>query len=139
MADRSRHLIGLLLGAEEDWPQAFEALLQRVGPVSLDGHEHEFGSRRLAYWYYHPREWLKKAALMNGTYLLNSPFTFQSMEKHSAYCAMLRLGLKIPRTVLVPYKNPLDNVRWAYTSEKFNRPCDLDAESSATPGRERSS
>ncbi|WP_432887084.1 ATP-grasp domain-containing protein [Kribbella sp. CA-245084] len=147
MSDRSRHLIGLLLGAEEDWPQAFEALLQRVGPVSLDGGEHEFGSRRLtiepfdlndpvrvglvidrlAYWYYHPREWLKKAALMNGTYLLNSPFTFQSMEKHSAYCAMLRLGLKIPRTVLVPYKNPVDNVRWAYTSAKYNRPFDLDA------------
>ncbi|WP_371406895.1 hypothetical protein OHA10_15415 [Kribbella sp. NBC_00662] len=147
MSDRSRHLIGLLLGAEEDWPQAFEALLQRVGPVTLDGHEHEFGSRRLtiepfdlndpvrvglvidrlAYWYYHPREWLKKAALMNGTYLLNSPFTFQAMEKHSAYCAMLRLGLKIPRTVLVPYKNPVDNVRWAYTSAKYNRPFDLDA------------
>ncbi|TCC29621.1 ATP-grasp domain-containing protein [Kribbella speibonae] len=147
MSDRSRHLIGLLLGAEEDWPQAFEALLQRVGPVTIDGHEHEFGSRRLtiepfdlndpvrvglvidrlAYWYYHPREWLKKAALMNGTYLLNSPFTFQSMEKHSAYCAMLRLGLKIPRTVLVPYKNPVDNVRWAYTSATYNRPFDLDA------------
>jgi hypothetical protein len=147
VSDRSRHLIGLLLGAEEDWPQAFEALLQRVGPITLDGHEHEFGSRRLtiepfdlndpvrvglvidrlAYWYYHPREWLKKAALMNGTYLLNSPFTFQSMEKHSAYCAMLRLGLKIPRTVLVPYKNPVDNVRWAYTSAKYNRPFDLDA------------
>ncbi|HEY3715467.1 MAG TPA: hypothetical protein VGL39_13155, partial [Jatrophihabitantaceae bacterium] len=72
-------------------------------------------------------EWLKKAALMNGTYLLNSPFTFQSMEKHSAYCAMLRLGLKIPRTVLVPFKNPLDNVRWAYTSSKYNKPFDLDA------------
>jgi hypothetical protein len=147
VTDRSRHLIGLLLGAEEDWPQAFEALLQRVGPVTIDGHEHEFGSRRLtiepfdlndpvrvglvidrlAYWYYHPREWLKKAALMNGTYLLNSPFTFQSMEKHSAYCAMMRLGLKIPRTVLVPYKNPVDNVRWAYTSATYNRPFDLDA------------
>jgi len=140
-------LIGLLLGAEEDWPQAFEALLQRVGPVTIDGTEHEFGSRRLtiepfdlndpvrvglvidrlAYWYYHPREWLKKAALMNGTYLLNSPFTFQSMEKHSAYCAMLRLGLEIPRTVLVPYKNPVDNVRWAYTSAKYNKGFDLDA------------
>ncbi|MGW7682348.1 ATP-grasp domain-containing protein [Kribbella sp. NPDC054772] len=147
MSDRSRHLIGLLLGAEEDWPRAFEALLQRLGPVTIDGREHEFGSRRLtiepfdlndpvrvglvidrlAYWYYHPREWLKKAALMNGTYLLNSPFTFQSMEKHSAYCAMLRLGLKIPRTVLVPYKNPVDNVRWAYTSAKYNQSFDLDA------------
>ncbi len=39
MADRSRHLIGLLLGAEEDWPQAFEALLRRVGPV--DGRRHD--------------------------------------------------------------------------------------------------
>jgi hypothetical protein len=61
---------------------------------------------RLAYWYYHPREWLKKIALMDDVYLLNSPFTFQSMEKHAAYCAMLRLGLKVPETVLVPYKNP---------------------------------
>ncbi|WP_026162906.1 ATP-grasp domain-containing protein [Kribbella catacumbae] len=147
MPDRSQHLIGLLLGAEEDWPRAFEALLRRVGPVTAGDHTHEFGTERLtiepfdlndpvrvglvidrlAYWYYHPREWLKKAALMNGTYLLNSPFTFQAMEKHSAYCAMLRLGLKIPRTVLVPYKNPVDNVRWAYTSAKYNKPFDLDA------------
>ncbi|TDO34718.1 hypothetical protein EV643_12677 [Kribbella sp. VKM Ac-2527] len=148
MSNTAQHLIGLLLGAEEDWPQAFEALLRRVGPVAdKTGTTHEFGSERLtiepfdlndpvrvglvidrlAYWYYHPREWLKKAALMNGTYLLNSPFTFQSMEKHSAYCAMLRLGLKIPRTVLVPYKNPVDNVRWAYTSAKYNKTFDLDA------------
>ena len=82
---------------------------------------------RLAHWYYHPREWLKKAALVNGTYLLNSPFTFQSMEKHSAYCALVRMGFKVPPTTLVPYKNPVDNVRWAYTSEKYNRAFDLDA------------
>ena len=141
------HLIGLLLGAEEDWPTAFEAVLARVGAVRSGGAEHTFSSERLtiepfdltdpvrsglvidrlAYWYYHPREWLKKAALVNGTYLLNSPFTFQSMEKHSAYCAMLRLGLKVPKTVLVPYKNPIDNVRWAYTSAKYNQAFDLDA------------
>ena len=81
---------------------------------------------RLAHWYYHPREWLKKAALVNGTYLLNSPFTFQSMEKHSAYCALVRMGFKVPATTLVPYKNPVDNARWAYTSEKYNREFDLD-------------
>jgi hypothetical protein len=142
------HLIGLLLGAEEDWPRAFEQLLSRLGPIrTADGPKHEvsverltiepFNLRqdvrpdlvidRLAYWYYHPREWLKKAALVNGTYLLNSPFTFQSMEKHSAYCAMLRLGLKVPQTVLVPYKHPVDNSRWAYTAAMYNRPFDLDA------------
>ena len=82
---------------------------------------------RLAYWYYLPREWLKKVALMDDVYLLNSPFTFQSMEKHAAYCAMLRLGLKVPQTVLVPHKNPPDNARFAYTAAKYNRPFDLDA------------
>jgi hypothetical protein len=64
---------------------------------------------------------------MDGVYLLNSPFTFQSMEKHAAYCAMMRLGLKVPETVLVPYKNPLDNARYAYTAARYNKSFDLDA------------
>jgi hypothetical protein len=144
----TRHLIGLLLGTEEDWPQAFEEILRRLGPVSgADGGKHVFDTERitiepfclrdrprydlvidrLAYWYYHPREWLKKVALMDGVYLLNSPFTFQSMEKHAAYCAMMRLGLKVPETVLVPYKNPPDNARYAYTAARYNQPFDLDA------------
>jgi len=112
------HLIGLLLGTEEDWPRAFETLVARLGPITdASGHRHRIATERmtiepfdlrdrpayelvidrLAYWYYHPREWLKKVALMNDVYLLNSPFTFQSMEKHAAYCAMIRLGLKVPR------------------------------------------
>jgi hypothetical protein len=82
---------------------------------------------RLAYWYYHPREWLKKIALTDDVYLLNSPFTFQSMEKHAAYCAMMRLGLHVPETVLIPYKNPPDHAKYAYTASKYNQPFDLDA------------
>jgi hypothetical protein len=141
------HLIGLLLGTEDDWPRAFEEIVRRVGPVTgADGRRHEFGTERitiepfglrdkprydlvidrLAYWYYVPREWLKKVALMDSVYLLNSPFTFQSMEKHAAYCAMMRLGLKVPETVLVPYKNPVDNARYAYTAARYNQPFDLD-------------
>ena len=144
----TRHLIGLLLGTEEDWPRAFEEILRRLGPVAgTGGTRHVFNCERitiepfdlrdrprydlvidrLAYWYYHPREWLKKIALMDGVYLLNSPFTFQSMEKHAAYCAMIRLGLKVPDTVLVPYKHPVDNARYAYTSTQYNQPFDLDA------------
>ena len=64
---------------------------------------------------------------MDDVYLLNSPFTFQSMEKHAAYCAMMRLGLKVPDTVLVPFKNPVDNARYAYTAARYNKPFDLDA------------
>jgi len=147
VADRTEHLLGLLLGTEEDWPRAFEELLRRLGPVTDGaGREHRLDTERitiepfdlrakprydlvidrLAYWYYVPREWLKKVSLMDDVYLLNSPFTFQSMEKHAAYCAMIRLGLKVPDTWLVPYKNPVDNARYAYTAAKYNQPFDLD-------------
>ena len=81
---------------------------------------------RLAHWYYVPREWIKKVALMDGVYLLNNPFTFQAMEKHSAYCAMMRLGLKVPETWLIPYKEPPADERFAYTAAHYNLPFELD-------------
>ena len=144
--DSTTHLIGLLLGTENDWPTAFQTLTKRLDPISYRGQAHHVDTERLtiepfdlrapvrhdvvidrlAWWYYHPREWLKKAALVNDTYLLNNPFTFQAMEKHSAYCAMIRLGFDIPDTVLVPYKNPVDHEKWAYTAERYNLPFDLD-------------
>ena len=145
---QTTHLIGLLLGTEEDWPRAFETLLGRLGPVKdAAGTTHHITSERitiepfflrakpryelvvdrLAWWYFVPREWLKKVALMDDVYLLNSPFTFQAMEKHAAYCAMLRLGLKVPETVLVPHKNPPDNSRFEYMAERYNLPFDLGA------------
>src|SRR5439155_1107035 len=74
-----------------------------------------------------PHDWLKKIALMDDVYLLNSPFTFQSMEKHAAYCAMIRLGLKVPATVLVPHKDPPDNARFQFTAARYNLPFDLSA------------
>jgi hypothetical protein len=35
--------------------------------------------------------------------------------------------MKIPETVLVPYKNPLDHAKYAYTAERYNQPFDLAA------------
>jgi len=131
----SEFLIGLLLGTEEDWPGAFEALVAGLGAV--DGHtfrteriaNEPFDLRakpryalvidRLAWWYDLPREWLKKVALMDDVYLLNNPFTFQSMEKHSAYVAMMRLGLKVPETWMVPHKSPTPIARFDYMASKF--------------------
>jgi hypothetical protein len=142
-----RHLIGLLLSIEESWPTAFEAVLRRLGPVHYRGESHEFPTERvvnepfdlraepryalvidrLSWWYAVPREWLKKVALMNEVYLLNNPFTFQAMEKHSAYCAMVRLGLKVPETWLIPHKLPPDNPRFAPMAERYYSDFDLDA------------
>ena len=138
--------IGLLLGDEEDWPSAFELLTSRFCPqlqynrttydieverVRIHPFALTHPSRcdliidRLAYWHYNPREWLKKAALVNGVYLLNNPFTFQSMEKHSAYCAMLRLGLNIPETWLIPPKSGPDTEKYRVTAAKYHDLFDL--------------
>jgi hypothetical protein len=139
------HLIGLLLGTEDDWPTAFETLVRRLGPIEWRGETHELATERivnepfdlryapryslvidrLAWWYDLPRAWLKKIALMDDVYLLNNPFTFQSMEKHSAYCAMIRLGLKVPATWLIPHKVPPANPRLVPTAERYNAAFDL--------------
>lgn len=144
----AEHLIGLMLGAEDDWPTAFEALLRRAALDFKEGGErHTFQVERItvepfdlrykprhrividraAWWYTMPREWLKKVALMDEVYLLNNPFTFQSMEKHTAYCAMMRLGLNIPATWLLPHKIGPSNERWQTTADRYNKFFDLDA------------
>ena len=82
---------------------------------------------RLAWWYDLPRAWLKKVSLMDDVYLLNNPFTFQAMEKHSAYCALMRLGIRVPETWLIPHKVPPPNARFEPTAERYNAPFDLEA------------
>jgi hypothetical protein len=123
-----------------------ESVLRRLGPVEHAGRTHEFACERilnepfdlayvpsyslvidrLSWWYDLPREWLKKIALMDNVYLLNNPFTFQAMEKHAAYCAMLRLGLEVPPTWLIPHKLPPDNPRYVPMAERYNPPFDLE-------------
>jgi len=133
------HLIGLLLGTEEDWPTAYETLLARLGPITVDGEKHTLRTERivnepfdlryepryslvidrLAWWYDLPRAWLKKVSLMDDVYLLNNPFTFQAMEKHSAYCALIRLGIRVPDTWLIPHKVPAPIPHFEYMAAKF--------------------
>ena len=59
---------------------------------------------RLTHWYTTSREWIKKAILTDGLYVFNNPWAIQSMEKHTSYCAMIRLGMPIPATAMVPPK-----------------------------------
>jgi hypothetical protein len=144
----AEHLIGLMLGAEDDWPVAFEALLRRarlnfkeggqthsftVDRVTVEPFDLRYKPKyrlvidRAAWWYPIAREWLKKIAIMDDVYLLNNPFTFQCMEKHTAYCVMMRLGLNIPQTWLLPHKIGPSNERYQTTADRYNRLFDLDA------------
>lgn len=140
--------IGLLLSDEDDWPAAIEALAERfLTPLKYKRNTYEVGLERirihpfslrdetsynlvidrLAWWHVNPREWLKKAALLNNSYLLNNPFTFQSMEKHSAYCATIRLGFHIPETVLLPPKQGPNTDKYRRTAARYHDMFDLPA------------
>jgi hypothetical protein len=47
------------------------------------------------------------------------------MEKHAAYCAMMRLGLHVPETWLLPHRLPPDNPRYVPMAERYNPEFDL--------------
>jgi len=117
--------IGLSLGADICWPKCYEDLVRRLDlRVPVGGDEVSFvvervtiepfflrqPSRydlvidRLTHWYDTSREWIKKAILLDDLYVFNNPWSVQSMEKQTTYCAMIRLGLPIPETLLVPPK-----------------------------------
>ena len=117
--------IGLSLGADLCWPLCFEALLKRldltvesggdtlrfevervtIEPFNLAApRKYDVVLDRLTHWFHTSREWVKKAVVMDGTYVFNNPWSIQSMEKQTTYCAMLRLGLPVPDTWMVPPK-----------------------------------
>ena len=138
--------IGLLLGDEDDWPTTFEALIRRwnptftyrrkkcqitserirISPFNLrQPSRYDLVIDRLAYWHINPREWLKKISLVNQVYLLNNPFTFQSMEKHAAYCTMIRFGMHVPETWLIPSKAGPDTPKFRTTAARYHDMFDL--------------
>jgi hypothetical protein len=123
---RVRRRIGLSLGADVCWPLCYEEIVRRlrleipwkgdhvsfeVERVSIEPFDlrqpcsYDVVLDRLTHWYHPSREWIKKAVLMDGLYVLNNPWSLQSMEKHTTYAAMMRLGLPVPETWLVPPKS----------------------------------
>jgi hypothetical protein len=117
--------IGLSLGADICWPICFEEILRRLQlSIPWQGDRLSFETERVTiepfdlrqpvrydlvidrvtHWYHTSREWIKKAVVLNDTYVFNNPWSIQSNEKHTTYCAMMRLGLDVPDTWLVPPK-----------------------------------
>jgi hypothetical protein len=124
MADIVRN-IGLSLGADLCWPACYEAIMRRldlhipvaegtarfeVERVSIEPFDlrqpckYDVVIDRLTHWYHTSREWIKKAVIMNGLYVFNNPWSVQSMEKHTAYSAMMHLGMHVPDTWMFPPK-----------------------------------
>ncbi len=129
--------IGLSLGADICWPICFEGILARLDlPIEVERMTIEpFDLRqpsrfdvvidRLTHWYGPSREWIKKAILTNGLYVFNNPWSVQAMEKHTSYCAMMRLGMPIPDTWLIPPKEYDESPDLQPTLERYAQLFDL--------------
>ncbi len=115
--------IGLLCGREYAFPPAFLARVNEVG--KKDGVAGEFvklgGTKmnepaeysvivdRISHEVEYYRGFLKHAVLQ-GTYVINNPFWWTADDKYFNYSMAAKLGIAIPKTVLLPQKGYPSNV-----------------------------
>jgi hypothetical protein len=109
--------VGLLCGREYSFPPAFLGRVNALG--KKDGVAAEFvklgGTRmgepakyrvivdRISHEVEYYRGYLKHAAL-EGTYVINNPFWWTADDKFFNYSVAAKLGIAIPKTVLLPQK-----------------------------------
>jgi hypothetical protein len=109
--------VGLLCGREYSFPPAFLARVNALG--AKDGVSAEFvklgGTRmgeearysvivdRISHEVEYYRGYLKHAVLQ-GTYVINNPFWWTADDKFFNYAVAAKLGIAIPKTVLLPQK-----------------------------------
>jgi len=138
--------IGLSLGADVCWPICYEEIVKKldvrvpigrdtvgfevsrlsIDPFRLDDpSKYDLVIDRLTHWYHVSREWIKKAVILNDLYVFNNPWSVQSNEKHTTYCAMMRLGMPIPATWLIPPKAYEEKPDLQTTLERYAKYFDL--------------
>lgn len=124
--------IGILFGQENTFPQAF---VERVNSKKVKGvhaellHAEELMqgqdtgyaviidriSQDIPYY----RAYLKNAAL-NGTAVVNNPFWWSADEKFFNNCLMEKIGVPVPKTVLLPsYQMPDDTNANSFRNMKY--------------------
>jgi hypothetical protein len=135
------HKIGLLCGREYSFPPAFLVRVNQMG--KKDGVAGEFvklgGTRmgqptgyrvivdRISHEVDYYRAYLKQAA-MQGTYVINNPFWWTADDKFFNYAMAAKLGIAIPKTVLLPQKGyPADVDITSESLHNLEYPIDWDA------------
>ncbi|HZV59410.1 MAG TPA: hypothetical protein VFF42_03665 [Candidatus Eremiobacteraceae bacterium] len=133
--------VGLLCGREFSFPPAFIERVKTLG--AKDGVTAEFvklgGTRmdepakygvivdRISHEVEYYRGYLKHAVLQ-GTYVINNPFWWTADDKYFNYCVAAKLGVAIPKTVLLPQKGyPKDVDINAESLHNLDYPIDWDA------------
>src|SRR5205807_3729775 len=110
--------IGLLCGREYSFPPAFVdrvnargaghgivAELARLGGTLMnEPPEYRVIVDRISHEVDYYRGYLKHAALQ-GTYVINNPFWWTADDKFFNYAVAAKLGVAIPKTILLPQKS----------------------------------
>jgi hypothetical protein len=110
-------IVGLMVGREYSFPPAFIERVNQIGQphgitaeyVHLGGTRMDDPARyrvivdRISHEVEYYRGYLKHAAL-SGTYCINNPFWWTADDKFFNYTVASRLGVAIPKTVLLPQK-----------------------------------
>jgi hypothetical protein len=133
--------IGILCGREYSFPPAFIEKVNQLG--APDGITAEFvklgGTKmgepaayrvivdRISHEVEYYRGYLKHAAL-EGTYVINNPFWWTADDKFFNYSVAAKLGIAIPKTVLLPQKSyPADVDINSESLRNMEYPIDWDA------------
>jgi hypothetical protein len=138
---KGSRVVGLLCGREYSFPPAFIQRVDELGAphgisgamVSLGGTRMEEAARyrvivdRISHEVEYYRGAMKHAVLQ-GSYVINNPFWWTADDKYFNYAVMSKLGVAIPRTVLLPQKGyPADVDLTAESLHNLAYPIDWDA------------
>ena len=132
--------IGLLCGREYAFPPAFidrvnaagrehgitAELVKLTGTVMGDRPEYRVIVDRISHEVEYYRAYLKHAVLQ-GTYVINNPFWWTADDKFFNYAVAQRIGVAVPKTVVLPQKSyPADVDLTAESLRNLGYPIDWD-------------
>jgi hypothetical protein len=132
--------VGLMCGREHSFPPAFIARVNEAGAphgitaemVKLGGTRMDAAADyrvivdRISHEVEYYRGFLKHAVLQ-GSYVINNPFWWTADDKYFNYSVMAKLGVAIPKTVLLPQKGyPADVDLTAESLRNLSFPVDWD-------------
>lgn len=114
--------VGILVGREVTFPDALIRTINergggdvvaeyiKLGGVRFDqGREYDIIIDRISHEVPFYRASLKRAAL-EGTYIINNPFWWSADDKFFNYSLAAKLGVAIPKTVLLPQKDYIPGI-----------------------------
>ncbi|HRP07108.1 MAG TPA: hypothetical protein PLL69_01345 [Gemmatimonadales bacterium] len=134
-ASTSPRTIGLLVGREWSWPPAFIEEVNRrqagvtaeyvsLGAPSLDGLlKYDVVVDRISHEVPFYRSWLKHA-LVRGVRVINSPLMWTADDKFFGATLAEQLGVRSPRTVLLPNKEYVPGIKHDESLRNLQYPLD---------------